>query len=124
MGGGIAQVGFGYWGPNHARNLNNLAGRAWRYLVEPSADRRAKAAALYPHLRTTDRLDEVLADADVEAVVIVTPAAAHAPVARRALAAGKHILVEKPLALTVADAVELTEQAERSGLVLMVGHTF
>src|SRR2546429_9159961 len=83
MGGYLAQVGYGYWGHNQARNLNTLAGRSWRYLVEPVAQRRAQAAALYPHLRTTDSLDEMLADPDVVAVVIVTPAATHAPLARR-----------------------------------------
>jgi len=124
MGGCVAQVGYGYWGHNQARNLNTLAGRSWRYLVEPVAQRRAQAAALYPHLRTTDSLDEMLADPDVVAVVIVTPAATHAPLARRVLDAGKHVLVEKPLALRTADAVDLTERAERAGLVLMVGHTF
>jgi predicted dehydrogenase len=124
MGGAVAQVGFGYWGHNHARNLNALAGRSWRWLVELDAQRRAQARALYPHLRTTADLDDVLADPDVDAVVIATPAATHAALAGRVLAAGRHVLVEKPLALGTADAVELTETAQRAGLVLMVGHTF
>jgi predicted dehydrogenase len=124
MAGAVAQIGFGYWGPNHARNLNALAGASWRYLVEVSDQRRAQAAMLYPGVRVTDRLDEVLADPDVESVVIVTPAVTHAAIARRTLDAGKHVLVEKPLTLSVADGVELTERAEKAGLVLMVGHTF
>jgi predicted dehydrogenase len=122
--GAIAQVGFGYWGPNLARNLQTVAGARWRYLVELSAPRRQAAATLYPHLIVTDDLDRVLADPDTVAVVVATPAATHAEVTRRALAAGKHVLVEKPLALTTADAVDLARTADAAGLVLMVGHTF
>ncbi|GAA1750108.1 Gfo/Idh/MocA family oxidoreductase [Luedemannella helvata] len=124
MGVGVAQVGFGYWGPNHARNLTTLLGRSFRYVVEAAEQRRAEAARLHPYVRVTDRLDEALDDPQVHAVVIATPAATHAPLARRALEAGKHVLVEKPLALSVADAVDLTELAEKMSLVLMVGHTF
>jgi predicted dehydrogenase len=121
---GIAQIGFGYWGPNLARNLSAVAGGDWRYLVELSADRRAAASALYPDVRVVDELDAVLADQAVGAVVIATPAATHAVLARRALDAGKHVFVEKPLALGTTDAVELARLADDRGLVLMVGHTF
>jgi len=120
----IAQIGYGHWGTNLARNLNTLAGQSWSYLVEVSPERSAKAQALYPHLRITTELEPVLADDDVSTVVIVTPAATHAPLARRALRAGKHVLVEKPLALATADAVELASLADSTGRVLMVGHTF
>jgi predicted dehydrogenase len=121
---GVAQIGFGYWGPNLARNLHTHAGSRWRYLVDTSAVQREKAAALYPQVTTTDDLEVVLADPDVSSVVVATPAASHAPLARRALEAGKHVFVEKPLALATADAVELTQLAEQTGRVLMVGHTF
>ena len=124
MSGAIAQIGFGYWGPNLARNLGTLAGPRWRYLVDLSAQRREKAASLYPHVKVTDDLDAVLADPELCAVVVATPAASHAALARRALAAGKHVFVEKPLALSVKDATELAVTADGSGLVLMVGHTF
>jgi predicted dehydrogenase len=121
---GIAQVGFGYWGPNVARNLHAVAGGDWRYLVEMSPERRTAASAMYPHLRVVADLDTVLADDTVCAVVLTTPAATHAPLARQALGAGKHVLVEKPLALTTADAGDLARMADERGLVLMVGHTF
>jgi predicted dehydrogenase len=121
---GVAQIGFGYWGPNLARNLHTHAGSRWRYLVDLSADQRARAAALYPQVTMTDDLDMVLADPEISAVVVATPAATHAPLARKALAAGKHVFVEKPLALNTADAVALARQADEAGLVLMVGHTF
>ncbi|GIH08166.1 oxidoreductase [Rhizocola hellebori] len=124
MTGAIAQIGFGYWGPNLARNLGALAGPRWRHLVDLSPERREKAASLYPNVNVTDDLDAVLADDGVSAVVVATPAASHAPLARRALAAGKHVFVEKPLALSTADAVELATTADDKDLVLMVGHTF
>ena len=120
----IAQIGFGYWGPNLARNLSAVAGDDWRYLVELAPDRRAAASALYPAVRVVDDLDAVLADPAVGAVVVATPAATHASLARRALDAGKHVFVEKPLALRTADAVDLARTADDHGLVLMVGHTF
>jgi predicted dehydrogenase len=120
----LALIGFGYWGTNLARNLDRLARPRWRYLVDSSPDRRRAAIELYPQLRAVDDLAEVLSDDEVGAVLIATPAPSHAPLARRALAAGKHVFVEKPLAMSLADAVALAEAADRSNLVLMVGHTF
>lgn len=122
--GGIAQIGFGYWGPNLARNLHALAGDDWRYLVELDPERRAAASTLYPRVRAVDDLDAVLADPAVSAVIVATPAATHAALAGRALGAGKHVLVEKPLALVSTEAVHLARMADERGLVLMVGHTF
>jgi predicted dehydrogenase len=121
---GVAQIGFGYWGPNLARNLHTHAGSRWRYLVDSSADQRKRAADLYPQVTVTDDLDRVLADPDISSIVVATPAASHAPLARRALEAGKHVFVEKPLALATADAVALAQLADDTGRVLMVGHTF
>jgi predicted dehydrogenase len=122
--GGIAQIGYGYWGPNLARNLNAVAGSRWRWLVDLDPARRTAAAALYPHVQVTGDLDALLADGSVDAVLIATPAATHADLARRALLAGKHVLVEKPLALSTSDAVGLARTADEFDLVLMVGHTF
>lgn len=124
MPGGFAQIGFGYWGPNLARNLGALAGPRWRYLVDLAPDRREKAASLYPQVTVTDDLDIMLADPEVRSVIVATPAATHAALARQALDAGKNVFVEKPLALSTQDAVELAETADAKGLVLMVGHTF
>lgn len=124
MTGTFAQVGFGYWGPNLARNLGALAGPRWRYLVDLDSQRRERAAGLYPQVTATDDLDAVLADRGVSAVVVATPAASHAELARRALEAGKHVFVEKPLALSTDDAVGLARLSDDRHLVLMVGHTF
>jgi predicted dehydrogenase len=120
----VALIGYGYWGPNLARNLQALAGARWRYLVELSPERRDKAARQHPQVHVTEDLEKVLADDEVRAVVLATPAATHAGLGRKLLESGRHVLVEKPLALSTADAVELATLADQRGVVLMVGHTF
>jgi len=121
---GVAQIGFGYWGLNLARNLNTHAAGRWRYLVELSEDRRKQASSLYPHVQVTDDISRVLDDNAVSAVIIATPTPTHAPLAKAAFHAGKHVFVEKPLTESTAEAVELAELADARGLVLMVGHIF
>lgn len=121
---GVAVVGFGYWGVNLARNAvaaptTHLAG-----VVEPDDDARARAGAAHPGISVWRDLDEALADPAVEAVVVATPASTHARIAKQALDAGRHVLVEKPLADNVADAEALVARAEEAGRILMVGHTF
>jgi predicted dehydrogenase len=121
---GVAQIGFGYWGPNLARNLNTRGGDRWRYLVDVSEARRKQAATLYPHVHVTDDVNRVLADDSVTSVIIATPAPTHSRLAKAALNAGKHVFVEKPLTESIAEAIELAELADARGLVLMVGHIF
>lgn len=120
----VALIGFGYWGPNLARNLQALAGARWRYLVELSPDRRERAARQHPQVQVTEDLDKVLSDDDVRAVVVATPAATHASLVGRLLESGRHVLVEKPLALSTADAIDMARLADERHRVLMVGHTF
>ena len=97
---------------------------------EPDAQRRRAPDALerfgarYPEAKRYDRLDAALADPDIDAVIVATPSGLHFEHARAALEAGKHVMVEKPLAHTVAEAVALTAMAAERGLTLMVGHTF
>jgi predicted dehydrogenase len=119
-----ALLGYGYWGPNLARNLHQRLGTDWVACVDLDASRRDAMAKRYPWVRPLASVEEALSDPAIDAVVVATPARSHAPLAADALAAGKHVLVEKPLALSTAEAVALTRQAERAGLVLMVGHTF
>ncbi len=119
-----ALLGYGYWGTNLARNLHQRLGTDWLACVDLDADRRAQVARRYPWVRSLAEVGEALADPEIGAVVVATPARTHATLASQALEAGKHVLVEKPLALSTADAVALTRQAERVGRVLMVGHTF
>jgi predicted dehydrogenase len=119
-----ALLGYGYWGPNLARNLHQRLGTDWVACVDLDPERRAEVARRYPWVIPLDELGPVLADPAIEAVVVATPAATHAAFARQALEGGKHVLVEKPLALSTAEAAALTRQAERASRVLMVGHTF
>lgn len=118
----VAVLGAGAWGINHVRVVANepRCELAWVADVDPQAAGRASAIA--HGAPTTATADQVFADASVDAVVIATPAPTHAALARVALAAGKHILVEKPLALTVADARSIAEAAAAAGKIGMVGH--
>ncbi len=117
----IAVVGFGYWGSKHVRVLSSTPGVDIT-IVDGQQTRLAEAAAHYPSAVLTSRLEDVLAD--VDAVVISTPPGTHAGLARTAIEAGKHVLVEKPLATSVEDAELLVKTAARCGTQLMVGHTF
>jgi predicted dehydrogenase len=120
----LAVVGYGYWGPNIVRNIMDSSDlRLWG-LCELNPERAARFSSRYPGVRTCDRFEEVLADPEVDAVSIATPPATHYPLAKQALEAGKHVLVEKPLATAAADAEALVELAAQEGLVLMPGHTF
>jgi predicted dehydrogenase len=119
-----ALLGYGYWGRNLARNLHQRLGTDWAACVDLDPERRAEVARRYPWVAPLGDLGPVLADPAIEAVVVATPAASHAALTRQALEAGKHVLVEKPLALSTAEAAALTRQAERAARVLMVGHTF
>jgi predicted dehydrogenase len=118
----LAVVGVGAWGVNHVRAFARLRGAEVVAICDPSPEARARAQALAPRARAEARFADVLAAADVEAVVLATPAVTHAPLALEALAAGKHVFVEKPLALTSADAAAVVAAAERAGRVLLVGH--
>jgi len=119
----VAVVGYGYWGPNLARNFHYLKGAELTYVVDRDADARAKAQHLYG-CKTAERIDDVLSDPALDAVVIATPARTHYAVAQAALSAGKHVFVEKPLTMDVAEGEQLVAHARQAGLTLMVGHVF
>jgi predicted dehydrogenase len=120
----VALVGHGYWGPNLLRNYMEL-GEAWvEWVCDSRPEALAEVNARYPSVATTTDYEQVLADPKVDAVVIVTPISTHFPLAKAALAAGKHVFVEKPMTGSTADAVELVGLASQRGLTLMVGHTF
>lgn len=117
----VGVVGYGYWGSKHVRVLAGLPGV--EVTVIDNDDLRVhEAKRIFPWVRTASDLNDVLDELD--AVVVATPPASHGAVALAALEAGKHTLVEKPLAVTVADAESLVEAAARNGVHLMVGHTF
>lgn len=121
---GIGIVGYGYWGPNLVRNFSEAAGSEVLCVCDLSPQRRQLASQRHPHVQVTGSYDELLSNPRVGAVVVATPVASHFGLAQKALAAGKHILVEKPLALNTQEATHLVEEADRRGLVLMVDHTF
>ena len=117
----VAVAGAGYWGINHVRVFAQAAGARLVAVADPDPAARARAAKLAPAARGCARFDDLLRP-EVDAVVIATPAPSHAELSLRALAAGKHVLVEKPLALRVGDAARVIEEAASRGLVLLVGH--
>jgi predicted dehydrogenase len=116
----VGQVGLGYWGKNLVRNFDDLARLTW--LCDSSEALRGEFAHRYPDARVTGDVEELLAAPDVDAVVIATPVPTHYPLALRALAAGKHVFVEKPPAMRTAEMDELVALAGERGLVLMPGH--
>jgi predicted dehydrogenase len=120
----FAVVGLGYWGPNLLRVLVDDAGGEVRWLCDLDACRLDRFARRYPGIRTTRDLDDVLADDEVDAVLIATPVFSHVELCRRSLKAGKHTFVEKPLATSAADADSLLALSRRRDRVLMCGHTF
>jgi predicted dehydrogenase len=121
---GVAIVGLGYWGPNLLRNF--AASNNWnvRWIVDPDEGRRRRMERLYPTARAGGDFAEALDDREVDLVVIATPPALHHAMAKRVIAAGKHVLVEKPLAEDVADAASLVEAAAQAGVQLFTDHTF
>jgi predicted dehydrogenase len=114
----VAAVGCGYWGNNIARNLARLG--ALHSICEPNLVRAAKVSA--EHGVPTRTLDQLLDDAQCDAIALASPAALHSRQVRRALGAGKHVFVEKPLALKLVEGEELAALAEQRSRVLMVGH--
>jgi predicted dehydrogenase len=121
---GVALAGFGYWGANLARNVIGASSTHLVGIVDSGESRRELARKSYPHAEMWEDLDEALSDARVDAVILATPASTHVGLAKQAIGAGKHVLVEKPMAESIEDGMDLVALAERSGLILMVGHTF
>ena len=121
---GIGVVGLGYWGPNWVRNLHQS--QAARRIVACDLDqkRRTHVSQLYSDLETTSHFEDLLNDDDIEGIVVATPVGTHYGMAKRALEAGKSVLVEKPMATSNEDANDLVKTAREKNLILMVGHTF
>src|SRR4051794_29306529 len=120
----LAVVGLGYWGPNLVRAAAELEDTEIHTLCDSDAERLAQQARRYPQARMTQDFESVLADEEVDAILLATPISTHYELARGALEAGKHVFVEKPLAETADECRELIELASEHGRVLMPGHTF
>jgi predicted dehydrogenase len=121
---GAAVVGYGYWGPNLVRNLLGRPEFEFHGLCELNESRAAQFLDRYPGYAVEPEFDRVLEDPRVQAVLVATPPMTHFDLVSKALAAGKHVLVEKPLARRAGEAAELVRMSEERGLVLMPGHTF
>jgi len=121
---GVGVLGYGYWGPNLVRNFNGVDGSKVVAVCDKQSDRLAKLGHAYPAVEGSSDADAVISRADVDAVAIATPVSTHFDLAMRAMRAGKHVLVEKPLGTSTEEARRLIDEAERRNLTLMVDHTF
>src|SRR3954469_23115227 len=118
----VGVVGLGYWGPNLARNFAAIPGCELAWLCDADPDTLARVGGRHPEARQTARLDDLLEDPRLDAVILGTPVPTPAAPAEAVLRAAKHCFVEKPLALRVADAERAVAAADEHGRVLMVGH--
>lgn len=119
---GVAIIGCGYWGPRLARNFYKFSELRWVFDLQMSRAR--DIASQYPQVRVAAKIEDILADPQVEAVAIATPVNSHYSLTKKCLLAGRHVFVEKPMAASVAECDELIELAKQNGLILMVDHTF
>src|SRR5262249_45795015 len=121
---GIGVIGLGHWGPNHVRVFSQCPGARVVLATDPDEKRRRHVAMLYRDVELVDDPRQVLGCPDVDAVVIATPVRTHVDLARAAFLAGKHVLLEKPMCTSSADARELVALAATRRCVLVHGHVF
>lgn len=120
----IGIVGFGYWGKNLVRNFNNYKYCNVKYVCEKNNINADNCKKTYEKILVTDNYEEILQDSSIQAVVIATPVDSHYVIAKKALDADKHVLVEKPLTSSYREALELVNYAKSKNKILMVDHTF
>ena len=120
----IAQVGCGYWGPNLLRVLSENKDIELAYLADQSEERRLFGSQKYPSLKTVESVQITFDDPKIDAIVLATPAHTHFELAMKALEHNQHVMVEKPMATTPEEVLQIKKVAERKNLVAMVGHTF
>lgn len=120
----IAQIGCGYWGPNLLRNFNSTESCEVLAVVEPNKERKKFLSQSFPQVKIYEELSSILKSSTIDAIIVATPAHLHFEQAKQALLANKHVFVEKPMATTSAEVIELTKIAHSRGLTLMSGHTF
>jgi len=120
----VGVIGYGYWGPNLVRNFMEVPGSTVAAVCDLRSERLEPLKNRYPSIRTLNNCDDLFSDTSIDAIAIATPVSSHFDLAMAALAAGKHVLVEKPLAANSEQALRLIEEATRRDRVLMVDHTF
>src|SRR5690242_12676637 len=119
----IGVIGYGYWGPNIVRNFCSVDNCSVRMVADGRTDRLAMLAKAFPSVKGFSDAEEVIKSKEIDAVVIATPVFTHYPLAKKALENGKHVLIEKPMTSSVAEAEELINLASQKNLLLMVDHT-
>ncbi len=120
----IGVIGYGYWGPNLVRNFMEAPGSTVVAVCDLRPERLALLKVRYPSIKIGSNCHELFDDTEIDAIVIATPVSSHFELTLAALRAGKHVLVEKPLAANSQQAIELIEEAASRKRVLMVDHTF
>src|SRR5438093_12906323 len=120
----IGVIGYGYWGPNVIRNMLKVAGCQVVAVADKRTDRLEAAKCLIPGMEVTTSARELVESDSIDGIVIATPISTHFELAKACVTQGKHVLIEKPMTTTVADARELIHLAQEMGRVLMVDHTF
>ena len=120
----IGIIGFGYWGPNLVRNFSNQKEGVVTQIAESRLERHSNISKVYPGITIVTEANDLIHSMDVDAVVIATPVFSHYKLAKEALLAGKHVLLEKPMTSSVDESKELIDIAKSKNLVLMVDHTF
>ena len=120
----VAVIGAGHWGPNLIRNFHNGITSKVAVVVDAKPERLKALSSRFPDVEMSSDAERVFKDSTIDAVVIATPTATHHAVCKRALEAGKHVLVEKPIAANLKDADDLVSLGEKQGVTLMVGHVF
>ena len=120
----IGVIGYGYWGPNIVRNFFSTSSCTIKMVADGRQDRLNLLAKIFPSIQGVRDADEIINNKEVDAVVIATPVFTHFALAKRDLLNGKHVLIEKPMTSSVAEADELIDLAAQKGLTLMADHTF
>jgi predicted dehydrogenase len=120
----VGIIGYGYWGPNLVRNFNDTDGINVAWAADIDENKLKLVKSRYPSTEVSKNPDEVIKSSNVDAIAIATPVSTHFDLALRALQAGKHVLVEKPMAATSEQCEQLIDEADKRKLILMVDHTF
>ena len=120
----VGVIGYGYWGTNIVRNFHQCQESCVEIVCDKNTKMLQRLSQSYPNIRTTTDYNDVINDAQIDAVAVVTPVWAHYELAKQALKSGKHVFVEKPFTCSVTQADELIDLAEAKGLQIMVDHTF
>jgi predicted dehydrogenase len=120
----VGIVGFGYWGPNLVRNFRSIPECRLKVVCDLSEQRLKQMRSLYPEVTGETDFSKLIGDPEIDAIVVATSARLHFPMAKAALEAGKHVLIEKPMACATSECEELNQLAKQRSLVVMVGHTF